>query len=64
MKSNQKGFTAAELIWVILLIAAAGGWAVNIYKLVHHINDPMTALELLRMVGTIVVPLGVVLGYL
>jgi len=36
----------------------------NIIHIIAHINEPLTALEVFRMVGVLVAPLGVILGYL
>lgn len=55
--------------WVVLAVFAV--WAVvitgyvwNIVKIVGAISDPMTAMFILRCVGAIAAPLGVILGYL
>jgi hypothetical protein len=64
----MKGFTVVEMAIVIfgLLCAAVvgTGWVLNIVKLVEVINDPLTAMMALRALGIVVLPLGVILGYL
>lgn len=49
------------LVWVL----AIGGWIANIYKLciVTLPIAEFTILEVLRVVGIFVAPLGIVLGY-
>lgn len=59
----MKFFLSAYLIYVVLAIAGLIGWVLNIVKLVAHIHDPLTALEVFRVVGVAVAPLGAVLGF-
>lgn len=54
----------AALFVVLLWLAAAIGWVINIVKLIGSINDPVTVMHILRSVGIIFAPLGAVLGYL
>ncbi len=39
------------------------GWAENIIKLAHMSFDPITGMAILRAIGVVLAPLGVVLGY-
>lgn len=48
---------------VIGWLLSAYGWVANIIKLLSVVNDPVTGLEVLRAVGVLFVPLGVVLGF-
>ena len=64
MKKTQAGFTIAELLVVVLLVAGAGGWIANIVKLVAMNMDNITGMLLVRAVGIFVVPLGVVMGFI
>lgn len=64
MRNKQKGFTITELVIVILLLVCLGGWIGNIVHLVDVIKQPLTAFEVLRIVGVPVAPLGVVLGFI
>jgi len=50
-------------IGVVIMILGVGGWIANIVKMVSHLSDPITAMEILRMIGIVVAPLGAVLGY-
>lgn len=63
MFKNQRGFTLFELVIVLLWLAAIGGWAANIVKLVAMSTDDMK-MFILRCIGIVVAPLGVVLGFL
>ena len=61
----QKGYTAMEMLIVLIIIATVPfGWAANIFQLVHHIDDPLNAHEILRFIGVLVFPLGVMLGWI
>lgn len=40
------------------------GWVSNIVQIIHHINDPLTNMMILRWVGIFVAPLGAILGWL
>lgn len=48
---------------LILWVAGAVGWVLNIAKIVGTINDPITALLVLRAFGVFFFPLGCVLGW-
>lgn len=48
---------------LLLVLAAAVGWVLNIAKIVGTINDPLTAMLLLRVFGVPFFPLGCVLGW-
>lgn len=48
------------LIWILCLY----GWFANIYKLVHCDFDTPLRTEVLRSVGVMVFPLGIVMGYM
>lgn len=68
--SKQKGYTLVELVFVLALFAlltlGAIGWVLNIIKLVELANQDsgITVMMIARAAGTIVAPLGAVLGYL
>lgn len=57
----------AVIIFVIgmisLWIAAIIGWVLNIIHFVKFIGEPITALEILRGVGIIFLPLGGIMGW-
>lgn len=66
MKNKQSGFTLIELLLVILVFLGVGGWFANIYKL---IETPLTlvefgTVEVLRIAGIPIVPLGSFMGFM
>jgi len=64
MRSN-KGYTVVEMLFVLIALAIVPvGWIANIVQMVNHIDEPLNAHEILRMVGVPVFPLGVVLGWI
>lgn len=63
MKKKQKGTTLVELLTLIVYIAALIGWVWNIVKIFHIVDDPITGVFILRVVGIFVAPLGAILGY-
>jgi hypothetical protein len=46
-----------------LVFLSAIGWVMNIIHIIHIGFDPMTVLQVFRLVGVVFGPLGVVLGY-
>lgn len=60
---KQKGFTVVELMIVLIAVVSAVGWIWNIIKIIATVADPITGLFLVRCVGVIVAPLGVIVGY-
>lgn len=63
MKTKQKGTTLVELLTLIVYVAGIIGWVWNIIKIFHAVNDPITGVFILRVVGIFAAPLGVILGY-
>ena len=61
---KQKGFSLLEVIGFSLLLLAMGGWIANIVKMFAILNEPMTGMFILRIVGIFAAPVGAVLGYL
>lgn len=61
---NQKGFTLLEVSFTLACVVGLIGWVMNIVEL---INAPVVAqwgaMEVLRVVGIFVAPLGGVLGW-
>lgn len=57
------GYTAVEILVVILVLGGIGGWIANIVKLIANLSDPITGMFILRAVGIFVAPLGAVLGF-
>jgi hypothetical protein len=65
MRSRQRGFTdgAAFVFCAVIVVLIAGGWVANIVKLVGLVDGSVTGMFVLRAVGIVVAPLGVILGY-
>ena len=55
-----------RLIPILLVLLGAGGWVANIYKLVStgFVIAQWGGMEILRVIGVVVAPLGAVLGYM
>jgi hypothetical protein len=62
-KNKQLGFTLYEIFVAVLILACIYGWVANIVKMATVINDSLTGLVILRIIGIFVFPLGVILGY-
>ena len=62
--TKQKGFTILEMILVFVLLFGVGGWIANIVKMFAIMNDGITGMFILRIVGVFAAPVGAVLGYL
>lgn len=60
---KQRGFTAFELMVVVLVVAGLGGWIANIVKFVGMLDGAVTAMFIVRIVGIFFAPLGSVLGF-
>ena len=50
------------LIVLLIVLLTAYGWVANIVKLVS--SDIITTLEIVRIIGIFLAPLGAILGYL
>lgn len=63
---NQKGFGTALYVAIIAAwLIGVIGWGVNIYKLIT-IDMPLGefgAMEIMRIIGIFIAPLGAVLGF-
>lgn len=66
MDSKQRGYTTPQLIAVVVVLGALGGWIANIVKLIHLVGleQLVTGMGIARVVGVFVAPLGSVLGFL
>lgn len=63
---NMKGYISIGMLMIVPWLAAVVGWVLNIYKLATFDGglDDVTVVEILQVVGIIVAPLGVVMGYI
>lgn len=53
----------AILTYMAILLGLAIGWIMNIVKIVGSMGDAITGFFIARLAGTVVFPLGGVLGY-
>lgn len=57
--------TGGLLIFLTLVITMAIGWSANIVKLARSdFHDGVSGMEVVRVIGIPVVPVGVVVGYM
>ena len=60
---NNKGYSLVELLVFIILLLGTGGWIANVVKLIGMINQDISTLFILRIVGIFLAPFGCILGY-
>lgn len=60
----NKGYTIVELLYVIVILAGAGGWIANVVKLVGMLGGDVTAMFIARIAGVVIAPLGAILGFM
>ena len=64
MKNMQSGNAAvAGLIWLIMVILIVVGWFKNLSMLIDLEVLTMTAENIIRLAGVVVVPLGSIMGW-
>lgn len=51
------------LTYLVVILGLIIGWVMNIVSIVHTLSDPITGMFIARLVGTVVFPLGGILGY-
>ncbi len=65
--NKQANLTIIEIAVLIstitMALACLIGWVTNIWVAILHIDEPLTAHEIARMVGIPFAPLGVILGW-
>lgn len=61
----KKDYPILGIVCVLLVLASAGGWCANIYKLFTSglAIAEWGGMEVLRVVGIFVAPLGAALGF-
>lgn len=65
--NKQSGYTLPEVmivVWLLAIAAGGIGWIWNIVKLCAMTFDPLTGLLVVRAIGIIVFPVGMVVGYI
>lgn len=63
---NQKGFASFHIVVLLIALLGTGGWIANIVKLVS-VDMPLAefgTMEVLRVVGIFLAPLGSILGFI
>ena len=61
-RANEVGVTLI-LVYLAVLLGLVIGWVMNIIKIVELVGGDITGILITRLVGTVVFPLGGVLGY-
>jgi ribosomal protein L18E len=61
---KQLGFTAVEMVVVVVALVLAGGWIANIVKLVGMDFASITGMLVVRAAGIFLPMLGGVMGFL
>lgn len=66
MRKRKTSFTVTELILAIIVLLGVGGWIANIYKLSSTGLEvgQWAMLEVLRVIGIFIPPLGSVMGFI
>ena len=64
MNKYQRGYTSIALIIPILYLLGIIGWVANIVQIVNSISNEITLLLILKCIGIVVAPLGVILGWI
>ena len=60
---KQHGYAIWELLGLLLILAAVGGWIANLVKFIGMLDGGVSAMFIARIVGVFAVPLGAVLGF-
>lgn len=63
MNIKQQGYTSVAVAYLILVVLCAIGWIMNVVSIIHTIDMPISGLFILRCVGVVLFPLGVILGW-
>lgn len=50
--------------FLLILCAGATGWVMNVVKVFEHINEPITLMEVVRVICVFLAPLGAIIGWL
>jgi hypothetical protein len=65
---KQNGFTTIEgvvvLFYLVVIVGGGYGWIANVVKLFHADFGHITGELVLRGIGVVAAPLGMVMGYL
>jgi hypothetical protein len=60
----MSGVNTFVLFILLFILTCIVGWVANVVQIVLAISEPITGLYILKCVGVLLAPLGVVLGYI
>ncbi len=63
MSKQEKIFRTLVVVAVLIVALAIGGWVANVVKLCQCDFDTPLKAEVIRGVGIVVVPVGIIAGY-
>jgi hypothetical protein len=63
MKTAEKKIVTAVVSFYVLLAVGAFMYGVNLYKLISMMDGGLTAGFVLRLIGAVFPPLGVIMGF-
>jgi hypothetical protein len=63
-RADGLGVAAGSVVLVLVIGACFYGWAMNIVKMVDIADQLITGMFILRGIGILLAPIGVILGYL
>jgi hypothetical protein len=59
-----KRWNRQDIFFIALMILLAGGWIANLVKLISVATDQgVTAMFVLRLIGLVAWPIGIILGF-
>ena len=66
MKSSLSKSDVLALLYLVIVIAGIGGWIANVYKLISNGFELAAwgGLEVARVIGVFIAPLGSILGFM
>lgn len=64
MNKTTSQMIVAVMVYLVVVAACAYGWITNIVHLVQYWGTETTLTAVLRIIGIVFAPLGVVLGYI
>jgi hypothetical protein len=67
MRRNRKPSLFADMIVICLFVACIFGWFANVFKAANHVliePKQITPVFIVRIVGMLIPPVGIVAGYL
>jgi hypothetical protein len=60
---SKLGGGVGVLLTLLIVLGGAIGYILNIAGIVHNINNPLTGMFILRIIGIFAFPFGCILGY-